>query len=367
MDIKRYTLPALLLAVLAGLVGLAEGGVLNLYTQSVLMFMGINIIMSTSLNLINGNMGEFACGHAAFMAVGAYVSSVITVLFFAQDQVFGAPLVNPKFALAGFPLALLCGAVAAGVTGILVAIPSFKTRGDYLAIVTIAANYIVKSAIENIDAIGGARGFMGMRRVTTAMERAVDGPWMLIWIFLGTVFTVFIIYRYVSSTYGKGVMAICQDEVAAEIMSVNTNRVKLVTFMLSSGLAGLAGGLYAHVVGYVNPGSFTILKSTEAMVMVYLGGMGSLSGAVLSAMLFTILLEALRFIIPWINDIVHAVGLLPDSYEISQIWKWVFIPLLLIMLMHRRPEGIMGNKELWHIFPGLKKVFGKGQSNGKEA
>jgi len=150
------------------------------------------------------------------------------------------------------------------------------------------------------------------------------------------VFTVWVLRRYVSSTFGKGVSAISQDEVAAEIMSVNTNKIKTISFMVSSGLAGIAGGLFAYVVGYVNPGSFNILKSTEALVMVYLGGMGSLSGSILSAVLFTILLEALRPL---------------------QIIKWIVIPLLLVVLMQFRPEGIMGNKELGDIFPWLKKFY----------
>ncbi|EGJ48976.1 ABC-type transporter, integral membrane subunit [Desulfocurvibacter africanus subsp. africanus str. Walvis Bay] len=355
-DLRNLSVPAILLIAFVGLLAACMTGALNLYMQTVLMFMGINIIMSTSLNLINGNMGEFACGHAAFMAVGAYVSSLVTVIMFTQSK-FGAPLLPPELTLLAFPLALLIGSLAAALVGLLIAIPSFKTRGDYLAIITIAALYIVKSAIENIDAIGGARGFMGMRRVTNAMEQTLDLPWMVIWIFIGTVFTVWIIRRYVSSTYGKGVMAICQDEVAAEIMSVNTNHIKLVTFMLSSGLAGLAGGLFAHVLGYINPGSFTILKSTEALVMVYLGGMGSISGAVMSAMLFTLLLESLRFIIPWIDQLLHLIHVLPAGYEISQVWKWVLIPLLLILLMQFRPEGIMGNRELSDIFPRLRKFY----------
>jgi len=106
--------------------------------------------------------------------------------------------------------------------------------------------------------------------------------------------TVWVIRRFINSTYGKGVNAICQDEVAAEIMSVNTNKIKIINFMIAAGLAGCAGGLYAHIIGYVNPQSFNILKSTEAMVMVYLGGMGSLSGAIISAVIFTMLLEVLR-------------------------------------------------------------------------
>ncbi len=309
-------------------------GVFNLYIQSVIMFIGINIIIATSLNLINGNMGEFSCGHAGFVCVGAYVSSLVTVILCAQDKVFGAPLLPPELSLLIFPISLIVAGVVAGLAGIIVAIPSFKTRGDYLAIITIAVNYMIISGLENIDLVGGSRGFMGMKKVTKAMSGVLDIPWMMIFVLLSTVICVTVIRRYISSTYGKGVNAISQDEIAAEIMSVNTNKVKLYTFILSSGLAGVGGGLFAHVVGYVNPQSFNILKSTEAMVIVYLGGMGSLSGSVISAIFFTLMMEFLRPL---------------------QVWKWVIIPLTLVLLMQFRPEGIMGNKELTDVFPKLKK------------
>ncbi|BHH86242.1 branched-chain amino acid ABC transporter permease [Desulforhopalus sp. 52FAK] len=334
--LRRYSVQLFLIA-LGGLITyLAYDEAIGLYTLSVLMFMGVNIILSTSLNLVNGNMGEFSCGHAGFMCVGAYVSSILGVLLFSKDKVFGAPLLNPDLALYFFPLIIIAGGVAAAIAGLLVALPSYKTRGDYLAIITIAANYIIISLIENLGVIGGSRGFMGMKKVVNAMNDTVDLPWMVIWVFIFTVGTVWALRRYNSSTFGKGVSAICQDEVAAEIMSVNTNKVKTITFMLSSGLAGVAGGLFAYIIGYVNPGSFNILKSTEVLVMVYLGGMASLSGAVLSAILFTILLELLRPL---------------------QIIKWIVIPLLLIILMQFRPEGIMGNRELSDIFPKLRRFY----------
>ncbi len=333
---KRLSVPALLAIVFAVLVWASKSGAMNLYWQSVVMFMGVNIILSSSLNIINGNMGEFSCGHAGFMAVGAYVSSVLSVALFAKSSAFGAPLLSPELAVWLFPVILLAGALAASVVGLLVAIPSFKTRGDYLAIITIAAAYIVKSTIENINIIGGARGFMGMSGVMRAMNKTANLPWIMIWVIIGTIFSVWLIRRFIYSTFGKGVDAISQDEIAAEIMSVDTNRVKLVAFMVSCGLAGLAGGLFAHILGYVNPGSFTILKSTEVMVMVYLGGMGSLSGSVMAAVLMTLLMEALRPL---------------------QIIKWVVIPLLLVLLMQFRPEGIMGRRELADVFPGLRKFY----------
>ncbi len=315
---------------------LAAIGAIDLYVQTFLMFMGVNIIFATSLSIVNGYMGEFSCGHAGFMAVGAYVSSVLSVILFTTNKLTGAPLLPPSMSIVLFPVVILIGGVVAAFAGLLVAIPSFKTRDDYLAIITIAVNFIIVTLINNMAIIGGSRGFMGMRKVIYAMTDVIKFPYMLFWVVTFAVLTVFIIRRFVSSIYGKGIIAIKQDEVAAEIMSIDTNKMKLVAFMLSSGLAGISGGLFAHVIGYVNPGSFSILKSTEALVMVYMAGMGSLGGSVISAIFFTILLELLR---PF------------------QILKWVIIPLLLIILMQFRPEGLMGDKELPDFFPKLKKYY----------
>lgn len=315
---------------------LAATGAIDLYVQTFIMFMGVNIIFATSLSIVNGYMGEFSCGHAGFMAVGAYVASVLTVIMFTPNKLTGVPLLPPSLSIVLFPVIILIGGVVAAFAGLLVAIPSFKTRDDYLAIITIAVNFIIVTLINNMAVIGGSRGFMGMRKVVYTMTDVFQFPYMLFWVITFAIFTVFIIRRFVSSVYGKGIIAIKQDEVAAEIMSIDTNKMKLVAFMFSSGLAGVAGGLFAHVIGYVNPGSFSILKSTEALVMVYMAGMGSLGGSVISAILFTLLLELLR---PF------------------QILKWVIIPLLLILLMQFRPEGLMGDKELPDFFPKLKKFY----------
>jgi branched-chain amino acid transport system permease protein len=352
---QKYSFNFVLAVSCLMLLAMAQFGLIGNYIQAVFMFVGINIIMSTSLNLVNGNMGEFSCGHAAFMCVGAYVSSILSVICFGK--LLGGPLLPASMAVFVFPLIIFIGGAVAALAGIIVALPSFKTRGDYLAIITIAVNYMIISAIENMPIIGGSRGFQGMKDTVWAMVDTFKGPWMLLWVILFTVFTVWIIRRFISSTYGKGVNAICQDEIAAEIMSVNTDRMKLVNFMLSSGLAGIAGGLFAHIVGYVNPQSFNILKSTEAMVMVYLGGMGSLSGAVLSAILFTGLMEVLRSqsLIEFILSPVTFV--FPDWSPSAGVIKWVLIPLILVLLMQFRPEGIMGNKELSDVFPKLKKYY----------
>ncbi len=340
---KKYYLPLLILVLFVGIVGGSWLHVFNEYWQLVILFMGINIVLTVSLNLINGFMGEFSCGHAGFMAVGAYVSSILTVWLFADDKIFGPPVLPASWAIPLFPVILIIGAIAASLAGLLVAIPSFRTRGDYLAIITLAVNYIVKSAIENMEVIGGPRGFVGMKRVMNNMAAVFDAPWLLIWTFIGMLATIFIIRNFMSSTFGKGIEAIREDEIAAELMSVNTRRLKVIAFMLSCGLAGLAGGLFAHgPVGYINPGTFTILKSTEVMVMVYLGGMGSISGSIISAIGFTLLLELLR-----------PLG----------TYKWVVIPLLLVVMMLFRPSGILGNKELTDVFPKLRAIFGAEEEN----
>jgi branched-chain amino acid transport system permease protein len=293
----------------------------NAYRELVLMYLGINIILAASLNLINGYMGEFSVGHAGFMGVGAYAASVLTMRLFTDSEAFG-PALLPALTdlpfglhvLIGFPIALIAGGVAAALTGLLVAFPSFRTRGDYLAIVTLAVNFIVQAALNNMEIVGGPRGLRGVPLWSN-----------FTWVFAITLLSVFAIRNLVNSTFGKGIVAIREDEIAAGLMSVNTRRVKLVAFLTSSFLAGVAGGLFAHVLAYVNPGVFGIFKSTEALVMVYLGGMGSISGSIIAAFIFTFITEALR-----------PLGVL----------KWVLIPLLLILLMLYRPQGLFGNREL---------------------
>jgi branched-chain amino acid transport system permease protein len=335
---KKITALAIVVSLVlaAVVIALSSLGVINQYLQSVLMSVGINIIFAASLNIVNGYMGEFSCGHAGFMAVGAYVSSVLSVVLFTENKFSGSPLLPPGSALALFPVVILIGGAAAALAGLIIAIPSFKTRDDYLAIITLASNYIIITAINNMEIVGASRGLMGMKSTAFAMSDVAPLPWVLIWIFVFVAVCIVLIKRLMSSALGKGISAIRYDEVSAEIMSVDTNRVKMLAFMFSSGLAGIAGGLFAHQLGFINPSSFSILKSTEGMVMVYLGGMGSLSGSVLAAVLFTFLLEILRPL---------------------QIFKWVIIPLFLILLMQFRPEGLLGNRELGAVLAKRRGLF----------
>jgi branched-chain amino acid transport system permease protein len=310
---QRWLLPVLVIAGFLLSLAIPMFNLLNQYIQLVLIYVGINIILTVSLNLVNGYMGEFSVGHAGFMAVGAYVASILTVKVFPESaQAFL------------FPVALLAGGAVAGLMGLIVALPSFKTRGDYLAIVTLAFLMIVKSVIENIDAIGGPRGFLGMSKLTS-----------LPWTYVCTVIALWMIRNLVYSRFGRGVQAIREDEIATELISVNTRQVKLQAFIVSSFFAGVAGGLFAHVLQFINPRTFDITKSTDILVMVYLGGIGSVAGSIVGASVYTVLLELLR-----------PLG----------VWRMVFMPLVLVLLMLYRPRGIMGLREFRWFVPGFDLV-----------
>lgn len=334
---RKFIMPVTTVIMILIITVLAKFEIINNYFQTIIVTICINIIMSASLNIVNGYMGEFSCGHGGFMATGAYVSSVVTLVLFKNgNAITGHALLPEGWALLGFPIAVIIGGLASMLVSLIVAIPSFKTRDDYLAIITVAANFIVTTAINNIPAVGASRGLMGMKSVMNGMADVIDIPWILVWGLIFAITAVVAIHFLMNSTLGKGISAVKYDEISAEIMSVDTNRMKLIAFTFSSFLAGIAGGLFAHLLAFINPSSFGIMKSTESLVMVYLGGMGSLSGSVISAVVFTFLLELLR----------------P-----AQILKWVIIPLILILIMEFHPEGIMGSRELTQVFPALKKLF----------
>ena len=334
---RKFIMPVTTVIMILIITVLAKFEIINNYFQTIIVTICINIIMSASLNIVNGYMGEFSCGHGGFMATGAYVSSVVTLVLFKNgNAITGHALLPEGWALLEFPIAVIIGGLASMLVSLIVAIPSFKTRDDYLAIITVAANFIVTTAINNIPAVGASRGLMGMKSVMNGMADVIDIPWILVWGLIFAITAVVAIHFLMNSTLGKGISAVKYDEISAEIMSVDTNRMKLIAFTFSSFLAGIAGGLFAHLLGFINPSSFGIMKSTESLVMVYLGGMGSLSGSVISAVVFTFLLELLR----------------P-----AQILKWVIIPLILILIMEFHPEGIMGSRELTQVFPALKKLF----------
>ncbi len=273
----------------------------------------IAIIITLSLNVVNGYMGEFSCSHPGFMSLGAYAASVFTVLLFVQENQFGAPLLPPELGLLMFPISLLLAGAAASLGALLVAIPSFRTRGDYLAIISLAFMFIVQSLFENLEFVGGPRGLSNQPDYASL-------PMVFIW----TILSIWIINNFVRSTLGKALNAVRDGELAANAMTVNTRRTKMVAFLFAAFWAGLAGGLFAHVIRFINPSTFGIRKLAEVLAMVYLGGLNSVAGSIVGAVGFNLLSEALRPL---------------------EILKWIIIPTLLILLMVFRPTGLIAFKD----------------------
>ena len=273
----------------------------------------IAVLFTLSLNIINGYMGEFSCSHPGFMAIGAYMSSLFTVGLFVDDKVLGKALVSLPMDYLTFPLALIVGGVAAAIGALIIAIPSFKTRGDYLAIISLAFLFIIKSLFENLQALGGARGISG------------QPDWAsLPVIFCVVVIGIWMINNFVTSTMGKALNAVRDDESAAEAMTVNTREAKMTAFLVGAFWAGVAGGLLAHVLRYINPAMFGVQKLAEVLAMVYFGGLNSVYGSIVGAVSISLLGEALRPL---------------------EILKWIFIPLLLILVMIYRPTGLVAFRD----------------------
>jgi len=274
----------------------------------------IAVMVTLSLNIINGYMGEFSCSHPGFIALGAYVSSVFTVVLFVNDRIFGPALFPSALGPFMFPIALILGGLVASIGALAVAIPSFRTRGDYLAIVSLAFMFIVKSLIENLEVVGGPRGLSGQ-------PDWANLPTVFVW----TVLCLWIINNFVRSTMGKALNAVRDNEMAANAMTVNTRRTKMTGFLFAAFWAGVAGGLFAHVLRYVNPGTFSIQKLAEVLAMVYFGGLNSPYGAIVGAVSISLLGEILRPL---------------------EIFKWIIIPLLLVLVMIYRPTGLIAFREL---------------------
>ncbi|NIO09695.1 MAG: branched-chain amino acid ABC transporter permease, partial [Deltaproteobacteria bacterium] len=273
----------------------------------------IAVMVTLSLNVVNGYMGEFSCSHPGFMALGAYAASVFTIVLFVDDNHFGPALLPPALGVFAFPIFLILGGFVASLGALLVAIPSFRTRGDYLAIISLAFLFIVKSLFENLEIVGGPRGLGN------------QPDWAnLPTVFLWTIACIWIINNFVRSTLGKALNAVRDGELAADAMTVDTRRTKMVAFLFAAFWAGVAGGLFAHVIRYINPGTFGIRKLAEVLAMVYLGGLNSVAGSAVGAVSFNLLGEALRPL---------------------EILKWIIIPVLLILLMVFRPTGMIAFTE----------------------
>jgi branched-chain amino acid transport system permease protein len=281
---------------------------LDPYFLRVIISVGINITLAVSLNLVNGYTGQFSLGHAGFMCIGAYCSASVTM--FAVPRFFDGVVSPSNVALSAvvFIVALLCAGLAAAVAGLLVGAPSLRLKGDYLAIVTLGFGEIIRIVFLNIPAVGGARGLPGVPTYTT-----------FFWSYAVAFITIYVVLAMVHSTYGRGFIAVHDDEVAAEAMGINTTKYKIIAFAVSAFFAGVAGGLHAHFKTFISPNGFDFMRSIEIVVMVILGGMGNTIGVIAAAILLTVLPEVLRPI---------------------QDYRMIIYSLLLIILMLTRPQGL---------------------------
>lgn len=302
------------------ILGLSTQGLLNRYYSGILIMIMINIILAASLNITVGILGQISLGHAGFMSVGAYSAG----LFLKSGLMQGLP---------AYLCALLLGGLAALILGFLVGIPSLRLKGDYLAIITLAFGEIVRVFIEYFDFTGGAQGLSG---IPTQKNMPL--------IYLICVISVLLMYSMMTSRHGRLILAIREDEIAAEASGVNLSRSKIFAFAYSAMFAGIAGAVYAQYMGLLSARQFGTTASIDILVMVVLGGMGSFTGSILSAIALTILPEFLRAI-----------------HE----YRMILYSLALIIVMLYRPSGLLGREEfqiskiLTWLFPERKKPQGK--------
>ena len=314
-------------AILLALNHVFEHGVadfqINPYYARIINLIGINITLAVSLNLINGLAGQFSIGHAGFMAVGGYTATYVTVYYGESIAgLAGGTLASAGGSAVAMVVSLLAGAFAAAIAGLAVGVPSLRLKGDYLAIVTLGFGEIIRVVILNIPSVGGATGFTDAIPITN-----------FFWIFSMAILTVVIVRNIAASTFGRALATIRGDEIAAEAMGINTTRYKVLAFVVSAALAGVAGGLSGQLFANpLNPQNLNFVKSIEIVVMIVLGGIGSITGAVFGATTLTVLPELLRTFdqqFPGLRMVIYA--------------------LLLILLMIFRPQGLLGRREFgWH-------------------
>ena len=279
---------------------LIKAGVINRYYEGIVRLICINVIMAVSLNLVCGFMGQLALGHAGFMSVGAYAAALFTMKSGLPEAV-------------AFPLALLVGGIVAAIVGVVIGIPALRMRGDYLAIITLGFGEIIRVVANALPITGGAKGLSGIPSCTNFSY----AYWVMI-------LSVFVIFAFIKSRHGRAVLSIREDEIAAEASGIRTTYYKMMAFVLAAFFAGIAGGLYAHHVGVLSPTKFDFNYSVEFLVMVVLGGMGSITGSIIAAIVLTILPEALR------------------GFE---DYRMLLYSLVLIVMMLFRPTGLLGTYE----------------------
>lgn len=305
---------AVLYAILFGLIA---SGVIGSYYLSILLMVGINIILATSLNLTTGFLGQLALGHAGFMAIGAYTAGIFT------KNITGIP------ETAAFLLAILLGGLVAALFGFVIGIPALRLRGDYLAIITLGFGEIIRVVIENLSITGGGQGLTRIPRLTNFNT-----------VFFITVLVIAFLFLFIRSRHGRAIIAIREDEIAAEACGVKVTYYRVLAFTLAAFLAGVAGALYAHKVGVLGAKDFGFARSIDIVVMVVLGGLGSFTGSIVAAIVLTILPELLR------------------SFE---GYRMVIYSVALIAMMIFKPGGLMNGYEfsMAKVMQAIKEKFGK--------
>ena len=342
--LKRFAITAATLALLLALALLLPRFMQDVVYR-VVMLSGIAIVMAVSLNIVNGFTGQFSIGHAGFQAVGAYASAAFTV--YAHNALFAHlpkdGVLPPTIAgfFMGAPamlLSLLLGGLLAAGIGYIVGLPSLRLRGDYLAIVTLGFGEIIRGVVENTDAIGGPRGFAG-QFFEGQGKVAIPGVANFFWVYGAVIVVILVAYRLRFSVEGLKYLAVREDEIAAQAMGVDTTQIKVNAFVLGAFFAGVAGALFAHFDQNVQSTSFGFVRSFDFVTMIVLGGLGSITGAVLAAVVLTALPEILR----------NSLGPQFNQYRL------VVYALLLIVLMLTRPQGIFGRGEFSFANFGKKR------------
>ncbi len=318
----RYLINTVLVALLFLGLSFLTRNALSTYQNKVLLLVGINIILAVSLNVATGYLGQLPLGHAGFMAVGAYTCALFTKY---------SPLPESMPGLS-FAAGLALGALMAGIFGVLIGIPALRLTGDYLAILTLGFGEIIRITLNNIDDVLGYNLFYGAKGLKN-IPKYSD----YISVFLCVVITCFAIHAMMKSRHGRAILAIRDNEIAAESCGIQTTYYKVMAFSFSAAFAGLAGGLYACYLGVLDPSTFGFMKSIEILVMVVLGGMGSMLGSILSAGVLTILPEALRSF----SD-----------------YRMVLYSLALIFMMIFRPGGLLGSYD-FSLSRILEKVLNR--------
>lgn len=313
----RYAINIVLFVLFIFIVsGLINTKTISNYYTKVIMLIGINIILAVSLNLATGYLGQLPLGHAGFMAVGAYASAIF------MKAAAAMPL-----AIA-LPLGLIIGGIVAAIFGFIIGIPALRLKGDYLAIITLGFGEIIRVVLLNIDSVVGfsltygAASLKGIPKTTTFLDT-----------FICVFIVCYVIHTMMKSRHGRAVLSIRENEIAAESCGIKTTYYKTMAFVMSAFFAGVAGSLYAGYLGILNPSSFGFMKSIEILVMVVLGGMGSMIGSVISATVLTAVPEFLRAF---------------DQY------RMVAYSLLLIIVMIFKPTGLMGTYDF-----SLSRLLGK--------